>query len=322
MASAEPRGPYGWLTPYIVAIAAHNEAFAARVLVLSRAELHFIALVVSLMNEKANEVDHLGALARSYDVWARKMLMEEFVPDADPALAKLTSKFAGAVWRKASYRRLAALMEDGSAKKYFVHAKSISRRSLLAVSRLPAGYRSPNIIGKVRNRRALGELAFAIDMVRHIRTDLSDREIRESLERSKTRDFHGWVMTHYERAPFPAPPIAVHGGGADVIRPLSCYENLARSAREFDNCIRDYLWRVLRGDSYFYLYAPNPGGKGVAIIELRRAPIVGWMVHEMYGPKNDPVPASHRLAILAAFEKAGVKATPQARSDDGWFQLD
>jgi len=71
----------------------------------------------------------------------------------------------------------------------------------------------------------------------------------------------------------------------------------------------------------FYRYAPEAGGKGVAIVELRKAPVIGWVVHEALGPKNDAIRGVDRSAILAAFRRAAIGAAPQAANPDAWFDI-
>lgn len=322
----EAGGAYGWLTPYIAGLAAHNDDVRARALAVPRGELHFIALCVSLMGDKRDDADHFAAFARSYGVISRrsqvKIAAELGGIDVLPALAKLAPALAGDIWRPAGYRRLASLMNEPHARKTLAHLPRVNRRHVIVLSRLPAEYRTRGVLKMIRRRRDLAEVMFAIELVRRIRTDLTDRQIIASLEKAESDYIRGWVLRHYERVPFPAAPVeALHIDGVDALRPLAAYDDLARAAREFDNCIRDYLWRVLRGDAYFYRYAPEAGGKGVAIVELRRAPVIGWVVHEALGPNNDPIKGADRAALLAAFRAAGIGAAPQASNPDSWFDL-
>lgn len=316
-------GAYGWLTPYVAAIAASNRGFAARALILPRGEQHFIALAVALMGARADDRDHIAAFARAYGVEPRQRLLAEAAPDANPRLVRLVGKFAGAPWRAPAYRRLAALMDEPHARKTLLHLPRITRWHVSVLARLPLAYRTRSVLKLIKKRRDVSEIVFAIEMVRRVRTDLTDRQILASLEKADLEYIRPWVMRHYERVPFPAAPTgALVLGGVDALRPLTGFDDLARAAREFDNCIRDYLWRVLKSDAYFYRYAPEAGGKGVAIVELRRVPALGWVVHEALGPKNEAVKGADRAAIIAAFRKAGVAAAPQAVSPNAWFELE
>lgn len=317
-------GPYGWLTPMIAAIAAHDPAFSARVLYLPRRELHFIALCAALMGEGVRDVDRLSTFARSYGTMERKTLVAAFdTVGVDSSIARLAPKLAGAVWREPTYRRLAGLFIQPSGRKLLRHLPAVTRRHVLMLGRLPPTFRTQGILKLIRKRGDLTELLFVIEIVRQIRSDLDDRQIAASLEKAAPSRLHKWMMRHYERVPFPlAPTSTLVRNGVDVLRPLACYDDLARAAREFDNCIRTYLWAVLRGDSYFYRYAPQAGGKGIAIVELRKVPVIGWVVHEALGPGNDPISGTERAAMLHDFREAEIGAAPQAVDPNGpWFDL-
>ena len=47
------------------------------------------------------------------------------------------------------------------------------------------------------------------------------------------------------------------------------------------------------------------GEGGRAVAALDKAPILGWVVSEINGPSNRPVPRKLRQAILAEFEAGG-----------------
>lgn len=320
-------GAYGWLTPYIASMTAHNENIRARALILPRGELHFIALCIALMGDKARDTDHLAAFARDYGSTPRKTLLTAAgrLGDAPThaGLVKTSFRLAGEVWRAPTYRRLAVLYDEENARKALSHMSFITRRHVIHLARLPAVYRTRGVLKMMRRTKTVGEVIFAIEIVRRVRTDLTDRQILASLEKAKSEYIRDWVGHHYEQAPFPAAPVgALIVNGVEALRPLTCYADLARSALEFDNCIRGELWKVLKGDTYYYRYAPEAGGKGVAIVELVRAPVIGWIVHQMLGPNNDEVRGVDRAAILAAFRRAGIEAAPQAQNRNVWFYLD
>ena len=315
------------MTPAIAAIALQDPAFAARALALPRTEQHFIALVAALMGDARHDADHLAALARSYGVMARAALLEAFA-ETSPApetarLVKMTGRFSGSIWRPATYRRLVALTHEKIAMRTLSHCQRITRRDILTLARLPDPFRTGKVLSMIDRPRELGAIIFAIDLVRQARRDLDDRQIEASLAKANSHDIRGWVTKHFEVAPFPAPPTeAIVSNGAETLRPLTSYADLTRAAQEFKNCIRTYLWAVLRGESYFYRYQPQTGGKGVAIVEIRRLPVAGWVVYEALGPSNADLNATDRAAIIALFRRAGLVAAPQAINPDGpWFDI-
>jgi hypothetical protein len=86
--------------------------------------------------------------------------------------------------------------------------------------------------------------------------------------------------------------------------------------------MKNRLWRVLRGDSYLYRYRRAGEEAGAAVVEIRRAPVVGWVVNEAMGPRNEELLAEDRGAILSAFAEAGIPAAPQVTSHFAEFWLE
>lgn len=316
--------PYGWATPYLAAIARQNPAFAARVLDISRPELHYFALILSLMEEARDDLDHLGALARAVDRVDRVAIFNMMAPGRDSGLVRLSQKFAGDPWRPRTYLRIANLYSDPEARKTLSHKSAITRRDILTLARLPDGFRGPKITALAQRKTEITELVFAIDIVRRLRADLTDRQIAASLCNAKRGKIRDWVMRHFERVEFPAAPTtALSFGGTRTIQPVTSFAALARAAQDFKNCIRNYQMNVLRGESYFYRCDCVEAGnaKPVAMIELTKAPVVGWLVHEALGPDNEPITGADRAAIVSAFRAAGVGAAPQAIHPGVWFDL-
>lgn len=314
-------GAYGWLTPYISRMAAQNNSFATSVLTLQRAEVHFIALCLSVMGEKRDDPDHFRAFAKGIGRRTQKRLLAEFAPDADPRLSRFPSKLGGRLWRRRSYRRLAELYAEPHARKTLSHLPRVTRWHLIALARLPATYRKAGILRKIKRRYDLSCVLFCIEVVRRIRTDLNDRQIIASLEKADAGHLRDWVEAHYERLPFPQAPTGAltHGSGV-VLRPVATASDLVRTAREFDNCVCNYLWEALTGRSYFYRF--EKGNRRIAVAELKPVPGVGWAVNNILGPKNARVPGAERHKLLELFHEAAILPAPQALSNFSWFDLD
>ncbi len=313
-------GPYGWLTPYIAAIAAVNAHVAARILSLPRDELHFIAMALALMGDARHDASAVAALARPIGAVRREAILAQFAPDADPRLARLVPRLAGRPWRAPTYARLAALYAEPHARKTLSHLPAITRRAVITLARLPAPYRTRGVLMMIDKPRDLSRVMFAIEIVRRVRTDLTDRQIIASLERTSCYSLRNWVEAHYERLPFPPPPVRqLTDGAGGVLLPVDTGAALRRTGAEFDNCVRDYLLRAWRGDSVFYRYERD--GARIAVVEVRRTPGVGWAIGEISGPGNRAVDGKDRVRIIAAFAQAGVAAAPQAMSRR-WLDLE
>ncbi|MEO1137368.1 MAG: hypothetical protein AAFW68_12310 [Pseudomonadota bacterium] len=314
-------GIYGWLTPYLAQIAEHNAGFAERILRLCRTELHFVALCITFMGERRDDADHLAAFASGIDRRTRKALFAEFAPEMDVRLVRFAGKLGGRPWRISSYQRLAVLFAEPHARKTLRHMPHITRWHLIALARLPAHYRKLGLIRKLKSRRELSCTLFAIHVVRRIRTDLNDRQIIASLEKADTRYVRQWVEAHYERLPFPqAPTGALTDGQGVVLRPVNTASDLIRTAREFDNCVDNYLWEAITARSYFYRFENNM--RRIAVAELKPVPGAGWAINDILGPKNTPLSGVDRQKLLGLFYEQGILPAPQALSNFAWFDID
>ncbi len=313
-------GPYGWLTPYIAAIAGENAAVAARLLSLPRDELHFIAMALALMGDARLDAGAVAQLARAIGVDRREAILARLAPGADPRLARLAPRLAGRPWRLPTYERLAALFAEPNARKTLSHLPAITRRAVITLARLPAAYRTHGVLRMIDRPRYLSRVVFAIEIVRRVRTDLSDRQIIASLERSRSSSMRDWVEAHYERLPFAPPPVRrLTDGAGGVLLPVDTGAALRRTGAEYENCVQDYLLRAWRGDSVFYRYERD--GSRVAVVQVRRTPGVGWAIEEISGPGNEPVGGQDRCRIIEALAQAGVAAAPQAQARRRWFDL-
>ncbi|MBI1391563.1 MAG: hypothetical protein GC152_02370 [Alphaproteobacteria bacterium] len=320
-------GAYGWLTPHVAAIAGVNPDFARRALVLERSELHFIALAISLMEPSGLERREVEALGRRIGVAPRDAVLAAAAPAGTRGMASVVGRLVGKVWRPPTYRRLAALMANAETAKAIRHMKNVSRRDIRTMTRLPDGYRTRPVIELLRRRGHVPTVVFAIDLVRRVRRDLTDRQIMESLKSMQPGNPPEWIERHYAAAPFPPPPapgvLPVAGGGK--LTPLMRYGELVQAGEALRNCARTYAMAVIRGDSYIYAYTVHrghahwPGG----MVEVRRAPLAGWCAVQALGQSNEPLAPAARFALAAALKSAGYLVAPRlVHPDAPWLNID
>lgn len=308
--------PFSWLTPYLVPVFEREPARLSDYLKLSRADWHWVGFVVALLGDKAKDPDHFAAVEGDILHRKRKLVLADVAPDVPPQALKLLPKLLGEMWRPPSYRRLAALSMQDQGRKALTQMKSISRRKLRLLHRLPPELRTAGIASRIFDQRDVEELSFALAAVRRLRPDLNDEQIVRSLGQVGYHPsaLNMWMNNHYRHAAFPPAPWV----GTDELRPITSYADLKRLALEFDNCVRTYHLNVLDGTSYFYRYAEK--GKPVATIELKKLPGLGWSVGEIHGPNNDSVSSVSIGRIRAAFAQAGIGAMPEDFDRSSWFR--
>ena len=313
-----PTHIFGWLTPYMRRIFERDPAWATRCFNMSRADWHYVALMMALMHERLDDEDALFWLADRLFSEKRTRLLAEINADVPRRAFNLLPKMSGRIWRPAVYRRLCEMMTQHNCAAWLSHTKRISRRHVMALWRLPDSYRHPAVISRATSKRwreTLHELCFAIDCVRRIRKDMTLAQILKSLETKKKLSPERWVVDHYRQLNFPEAPWA----GTDYLRPLITFDDLQRSALEFKNCIRTYLKAVLRGTSYFYRYEKN--GKGVAIAEITLLPGIGWTLNDVLGPDNDEVKPGVLREVEKLFSQGGLMVAPQSIEPEYWLNV-
>ncbi|MEL7028262.1 MAG: hypothetical protein AAGL49_03420 [Pseudomonadota bacterium] len=305
--------PFGWATPYVAGLIDQDPDFVRRLLTLTRTDQHFLGLCLALLGPKADDPAHLAWFARTWERERRTEVLAQIESDAPAGLIKLLPKLRGRMWRPATYRRLTALFGEDNARKALRRREGVSRRDVFVLSRLRPELRRAEVMQFITRRGDLEEVVFCIEIARRVRSDLSDRQLMASLKHAKGCKIRPWVRKHYANAPFPPAP----WGGTDDLRPIDSHGELERTAREFKNCIRDYVGDVLQGRSYFYRY--GRGDEGVAVIELRRLPQLGWAVHEALGPENADLDGGTRTAFETSFQGAGIVTAPPNVDPEYWF---
>ncbi|MGV6820898.1 MAG: hypothetical protein ACWA5T_10440 [Parvularcula sp.] len=301
---------FGWLTPHLAPVIRQDAARLDLYLGLSRADWHYFGLIVALMGDKASCPDHFASVER--EAWSRARLnvMRGVYDGKARALLNMSQKFTGDLWRPPSYRRVARAIEEPAFLSALRGKKAIDRRFVRALSAVPPHLRVEAVTRRIRTRSDADRVVFLAEVVRRIRTDLSDQEVLRSLSQVKRKGaaLEAWVAGHYQHAPFPAAPW--EGDGA--LTPITSYAALKRLALEFDNCVRSYHEEVLSGQSYFYRYAL--AGKPVATVELEFLPHVGWSVGDVEGPKNASIGRAAMGDIKKRFGRAGIVALPRDTS--------
>lgn len=308
--------PFGWLTPHLARLCELNPYFRDKLFAFTRGETHYLAMSLAFMGDLADDREALAWFAEAWPEMKRIRLLERVLDNAPSGIASLPPRLAGRLWRPATYRRLAEMMRDNGARKTLRHMTVIDRRHVFYLSRLPEAFRKEQVLRRIKRKGDIHDIVFAIEIVRRVRPDLTDRQIFETLARSKDSNIRSWVMRHYQNLSFPPAPWA----GTEVLRPLTSYDDLADAAREFKNCIRTYLLAILRGDAFFYSY--KPGGRPAAVVEVKKTPGLGWVVHEALGPDNERIGGVDRGKIIGAFAEAGITPAPQAVNPSVWFDLD
>jgi len=220
----------------------HDPKFATRFLSLTRTDQHYLGLCLALLGPKADDPAHFAWFARIWERERRAHVLAEIEPLAPAGLIKLPPKLRRRMWRAATYRRLAALLEEDNARKALRHMKNVTRRDVYILSRLPPALRREEVTRVIRRRGHLNEVVFCIEVARRIRSDLTERQLMASLKHYEGRHINGWIRRCYDNAPFPQAPWS----GTDDLRPIESRAALGPENANLDGRVRKRLEESLR----------------------------------------------------------------------------
>ncbi|MEL6782711.1 MAG: hypothetical protein AAFO51_10060, partial [Pseudomonadota bacterium] len=185
--------PFSWLTEPLAAVFARHPERLHAWLAAPRAEWHFAGIVFAL-NAEPSRFEELEAM-----LFVRKKadILAAAAPDAPQALLKMPRKLRGDLWRPASYRRLAELLDEPAARRLLVRAKSVDRRKLLALSKVPSSWRSPEVFQRLNKQGDAEKVVFAVRLVERIRPDLTRAAILRSLSQTDAKQsLEAWTRRH------------------------------------------------------------------------------------------------------------------------------
>ncbi|NRA29282.1 MAG: hypothetical protein HRU11_03390 [Parvularculaceae bacterium] len=302
--------PFGWLTELLLPVFEQDPARMRVWLSACRHEWHFVGLVIALVDddELFPEIEPFFFAEKKKDIWGAVH------PELDPRLVKLTGKLRGDLWQPQSSRRLLELMNDPAAARLLLKARSINRRKVMALARVPGPLRCSAVYERLKTAGDAERLTFAINLVERIRPDLSREEVLRNLAQTSGQvSLEGWARQHFRAVSFPAPLWA----GTDVLKPLDSWVAVQKTALEFKNCIRGYVRDVLSGSCYLYLYDDGAGIK--AVVEFIRLADDLWAIGEINGPDNNMLSSVGEAKVVQ--EAAGV-ALKLPGDDGAWAWAD
>ena len=197
-----------------------------------------------------------------------------------------------------SYRNLTNLLFDSVIAKFLHHTGSIAEQIINGLHRLPAALRSVAIMAMFN--RVDGMYWFA-DGLRFLasRTGLPFDTLAKQIGALDQPDqIAAKIRQHVEDLPLPAtlPPGEIGG-----FRRLDTVAEIRELAKNWRNCLADYLFNVNDGTSAVYL-----ADHLEAVCFLSRHGRIGWFLVQTKGPRNAAINPDQLVQIHAAFTDAGI----------------
>ena len=264
-----------------------------------RAGIHFLALAVSFgLPDRRADLCRLAVMLRTVE---RVKLLHHILGHRPPAgLAGIFGRLAAAPMPSESYRRLAELMKEPSARKVLAHARRITRQMLDGLAHLPPTLRMPHLARIAGRAETRERLDYALAAIRHKRPDLGELALRASLNAVREADdISRWLDHLLSRLSFPAPPWE----GDRLLRPILDRSDLRETAKRFNNCLAEHhLLDAVLGRKFFYVWENDEP----CVVEICPDDLIGWRTGEIEGVDNAAPSPGTRADIVTRLAANGI----------------
>jgi len=196
------------------------------------------------------------------------------------------------------YRKLVDLLNYPSTARYLHHSVAINERMIVGLHRLPAALRRPAIMtmfdrigGMIWFVDGLGFLASRLDVPFDTLANQVGALNQPDQVAAKIRQL-------VDSLPLPdtLPPAAI-----GTFRRIDCVAEVRKLAKQWQNCLADYVLNINDGTSAVYLSEQLQ-----AVCFLVRQGRMGWLLLQTKGPKNIDIEPDQLAEIHDAFAGAGI----------------
>ena len=269
-----------------------------RVLQTGRFRPHFQAMT----NSSARFDEHIVTAPN----WWRQMIylcieIRAWDVEKDPA-------YFGDFFAAAPAKTILVLLNENASNQVLRHEQEITWWTIDVLRRLPEELRCTSMLNTLTSPEEADALHYVLAVLKRYLADVQINRFYQATSRIRRQDQLGeFLVSWLMKAPFPTPPWE----GTETLRPVSSVAVLNDIRRSYQNCIKDYILSVLRGEAYFYEWTGNQQ----VIVQLEYDPIIGWMIEHMEGGVSSrEVSELIRHEILDAFSTVGIKPRPDFQS--------
>lgn len=189
------------------------------------------------------------------------------------------------------------LSEGGIGAKWLLHTEKLGAETVLKLVTLPKSMRLSSLVRvcDMPDAKILGWLAHHLGVPKD---ELPQELLTKLKHATHLHEAQSILLKHYghERL-FPEAPVEVHS----PLKPLDSPACIMRAAKQFENCLSNYIDQIYERTYYVYCYE----GSELAIVGLRRlAPTDLWVIDQVCGKKNKMVSPETRKCISNGFARA------------------
>src|SRR5664279_2692892 len=285
--------PLGWVQDRLSQAIEVEPRLVELLFDLDHAKMHLIAIALAHMSGDVTPDLALILLQES-----RKTILNLSVGHRPVGIARALRRLPPKVLAAEIYRKLVDLLDDPVPAKFLHHTGSITDLLITGIHRLPAGLRTAAIMAMFNQ---IDDMIWFVDGLRvlasraGLRFDTLAKEIG-ALDQPDQLAAHIRQVVNSLPLPATLPPVEIGG-----FQRLDTVAEIRDLAKNWQNCLADYLFNVNDGTSAIYL-----SNHRQAVCFLCRHGRMGWFLLQAKGPKNAAIEPDQLAQIHAAFADAGI----------------
>lgn len=220
-----------------------------------------------------------------------------------PALGRLSASAKPAALYKLLFEQL---QRGPETQKVIRHCKDLTVDILRTLEELDEELHSVAIIRNVEDTETARTINNAVRIFARIAGAYPYERIRISLAQATSQiDIGRAVDEMLAQIPFSKPPWT----GSDMITPITSARALNYKARQYQNCLSDFIPSIIKGERYFYEWH----SRRPAIVELMNRGQLGWFLGDILHAKNQAVSDELHEEIRRTLASKGI-------FEDGYFR--
>src|SRR5665811_1945948 len=285
--------PLGWVQVRIAKAFEAEPTLVELLFDLDQSRMHLTALALAHLSSEVTPDLVLILLQGS-----RKTILNLSVGHRPIGIDRVLSHLPPKVLTAESYRKLTDLLLVPATAKFLHHRTSITEQIITGLHTLPAALRSVAIMSMFS---PFCRMLLFVDGLRFLasRTGLPFESLANQIGALDQPDQVAAKITQLvDGLPLPdtLPPIEIGG-----FRRLDTVAEIRDLAKNWRNCLADYLFSVNDGTSAIYLSEQLE-----AVCSLGRHSRMGWFLLQTKGPRNAAIEPDQLAQIHAAFADAGI----------------
>jgi hypothetical protein len=206
-----------------------------------------------------------------------------------------------------------AASEDGRGADALRHSGRITLRKLEVLAALDARWCHANTLERIDSGPEAITFNAAVTFIQSVNSRATDEAVAEAIARMRASSTLARLLDRLLRRADRLPPHPVPVGDNEL-RPLATVRALMEAGRKYRNCLSHRLADVAAGKLAVAEYRDE------CVVEFRPLTLgaAGWLLRDVHGVRNGPVPLVLAEAVEAKCDALGIPRIDEAVGGDGW----